>query len=203
MTEALFDELCKLGNEADIEFRKGKLEPAFEKYNQILGTMLEIGEIDSFLVSKGTLGILLSLIMSKQLVEAHRIWGTDQDSLYWIGIDGLENGQVSVHDTILYMQICAYLNAHSNEKIEKKADLVSSIYHRICKFSNFELSDWKPVMVKNWNLLLKGIFQNKIPEKYCDMIDSIECDEILENNSVVFLKSSLWEITWDVPETEN
>ncbi|MCK5682636.1 hypothetical protein KAJ27_00885 [bacterium] len=202
MTEQLFNELCKLGNEADSAYNKGNLSPAFENYNQILGTMLEIGDIDSFLVSKGTLGILLSFIMAKQLKEANQIWTTDQDSLYWIGIDGLENGQVSINDTILYMQVCAYLNAHSEGKSEKRADKVSSLYYRICQFTDHVFADKKAVMITNWFLLLKGIFPEKIPEKYNDMIDSIECDDVSESECVVFLEPSKWVITWDAPESD-
>ena len=203
MTEKLFEELCKLGNEADIEYGKGKILPAFESYNQILGTMLEIGDIDSFLISKGTLGILLSFIMTKQLAEAQQIWTTDQDSLYWIGIDGLETGQVSVNDTILYMQVCAYLTAHSDKNTVEKADKVSSLYYRICKFTNHSVSSKKPVMVSNWRLLLNGIFPDKIPANYIDMIESIKCDEISENDSVVFFSPSKWEITWDSVKESN
>lgn len=200
MTETLFKELCKLGNEADLEYSKGRIEEAFESYNQIIGTMLEVGSIDSFLLSKATLGILLSFIMVKQIDEAMKIWTFGQESLYWIGIDGLENGQVSVRDTILYMQICAYLHSHSEDPAEVKAQKTSEIYMRISKFIEFEMPDWKNIMLSNWKLLLYNMFEGKIPDDHIARMSRFTTGEIELKKSVVFLQPSPWEITWDVSQ---
>ena len=69
-----FEDYCIQGDRADDLYKKKDFDKAEKEYHTMLKTMHGSGEIDSYIVSKITLGLLLTYIKKEEYDKAFEIW---------------------------------------------------------------------------------------------------------------------------------
>jgi hypothetical protein len=198
-----FEAACRQGEQADELFAEGAYGKAGAAYMAILKQMDQSGEIDSFLISKVTLGVLISMIMAKQISHAFSVWTQEPDKgLFGMGIMGLEGAQVNVHDTIIYQMACACLHAYTESDQEKAAGSVAFYLRNICKYGLEHDRDLAKQAISMWKALLMHIFKLLIPNEYTKDIESFEkqLGETITAVGVTFPKPSPWVIDWGSAE---
>jgi hypothetical protein len=160
-------ELCELGEAADQLYLGGDYEGAEDAYMRVLRKMKNQSTIDSYLMSKLTLGMMLTLICSGKIQDAFNIWTASiekESSLFGIGIHGLENGQVSVKDTMLYDFICAYFHSLSGGDPKEAAEALNFYMNRICDYAKDNDPELLPTALSNWILQIHNIFEGPPPK---------------------------------------
>ncbi len=163
--DEMLSKLCDLGNEANKLFASGFHKEAEKKYLQIVSQIRNSKSMDSYLVSKSVLGLLLTAIKSQNFERAISIWvNHSAESIFSVGISGLENAQTSVHDMLVYDFICAYLHSISVNKAQSSAKAVNLYMSRVCEHA-LELKDKKimRLALSNWKQHLREVFNQSIP----------------------------------------
>ncbi|MCM2282506.1 MAG: hypothetical protein NDI61_11750 [Bdellovibrionaceae bacterium] len=165
MKDTLFQKFCKVGQEADALFHLGRYREAHVGYARLLQEIENSRLVDSYLLSKITLGLLMTHIKLGEYPQAFAIWNsTAEDSLFGLGIYGLEHAQTSVQDMICYDFVCAFLHSLSAGDKDDAATAVNQYMSRICEHF-FDLSD-EPMLrlaISNWKQHLKEIFGSSLP----------------------------------------
>src|SRR5579862_8294206 len=112
MADISFRDQCALGEKADALYLDGRLAEAEQAYFDLLHRVEHTRIFDAFVASKIALGLLLVYIAQDELLKAHRLWVSDShDYPMGVGIFGLEHGQTSANDLIVYLFICAFLHS--------------------------------------------------------------------------------------------
>jgi hypothetical protein len=115
--DAAMTAFCEAGEAADAVLASGDGRKAVAAYSALLRDMQATGRVDVFIAAKATLGTLCALIGDGALSPAVSVWTADlKESTYGLGIYGLENGQTSVRDLIVYYLASAWLHAHSTNE---------------------------------------------------------------------------------------
>lgn len=194
-----FEEFCQLGEEADGLNLQDDLESAQEIYFSLLDRIQEDKVIDNFVLSKVTLGLLLSLIKQNEFEKAFEIWTADmKKSLFGIGVYGLENGQVSVQDTVLYDFICAFFHSLSAGDPKKAARQVSFYMRRICGYALDKKPELLDMAINNWKKHLQEIFGNETPAKFSAEISEMmkKAGKINPLQDIAFPDPAPWVVDW-------
>lgn len=162
-----FNSLCRKGEAADKLYNDGRLHEAQNAYTAILGDLERTGLIDSYLIAKTTLGLLLTNIRLGRFPDAFAIWNANiEESLFGIGIYALEHAQTSIHDMLLYDFVCACLHSFSDGDKDASGQAVNQYMSRVYEFLS-EHEDQDPdllrLAVSNWKTHLKEIFGTSIP----------------------------------------
>lgn len=207
-----FEELCKQGDAADALLAQKDYVQAQSAYEDILDAAIESGVLDSFIVSKIALGLLLSLLGQKRDGAAHELWTKDiEDGPMGMGIWGLENGQTSTHDLIVYFLASSYLHSLSTDA-DGALTGVNDLMGRVSGYAQEEDESMLPLVVHNWNLHLAEIFEGgDIPDAASAGLRSLEGSleaQVQSDGSdsgfsgVTFPPVSPWVIDWNGPDDE-
>lgn len=165
MTHRQQTDLCTRGNQADVLYKEGRYREALNAYGRLIKEMEKSGTVDSYLVAKATLAILLTQIRLGQLQEAVSVWTAQmEDSLFGIGIYGIEHAQTTVHDLICYDFVCAYLHTVTASDKDEAAGAVNQYMSRICEFL-VEQDDKQMLRLalSNWKQHLNEIYGSRPP----------------------------------------
>jgi hypothetical protein len=164
-------DLCEMGDAADRLYLEGDYEGAEDAYMRLLRQMKSRPSIDSYLMAKLTLGMMLTLIRAGKIQDAFNIWTASLDnesSLFGVGVHGLENGQVSVKDTVLYDFVCSYFHSLSGGDPKEAVEAMNFYMNRICDFAKDKCPELLPVAVANWTIQLQNIFEGPAPAEYLE-----------------------------------
>lgn len=195
--DAMLEKLCDTGNDANKLFASGFYKEAEKKYLEIMAQLRKSKKMDSYVVSKSVLGLLLAAIKSQNFERAINIWVKHSaDSIFAVGISGLENAQTSVHDMIVYDFICAYLHSVSVNKAQSSAKAVNLYMSRVCEHA-LETKD-KEMMrlaLSNWKQHLREVFTQSIPHEIATELIKFEkkFGEAVKVGTIDFPKLSAWQ----------
>lgn len=167
-SESIFKFVCTEGQKADQLYKEGRYREAQRSYLDLIGKIEETDQVDSYLLAKITLGLMLTHIKSGEVQKAFSIWNSHIDSsLFGIGIYGLENAQTNIDDMICYDFVCAYLHSVSESPKYECASAINTYMSRVCEHG-FEQSDSELVRkaINNWKLHLAEVFKGSIPHNY-------------------------------------
>jgi hypothetical protein len=159
-TSPQFADLCKRGEAADLCLRSGEPAEAIAGYQAMIDTMFSKKSVDSFIMGKCALGLMLALIKKNDPEAAGAIWLSDQrhDRREEIGLLAITRGQTSVHDLMIYFMLCAYF--HSMSAGDKPAAL-QSIHRYMGKVADYAFSkdtSLLPCILNNWLFCLTHLF---------------------------------------------
>jgi hypothetical protein len=165
MTPKAFEAICSKGQKADRLYSQGRFNEAQKAYTALLGEMEHASQIDSYLIGKVTLGVILCHIKTGQLQKAITVWNsTLEDSLFGIGIYGLENAQTSLPDMLTYDFVCAYLHSVADATPDESGHAVTQYMSRVCEHAiEAGNRDLCRMALNNWKQHLREIFTTSIP----------------------------------------
>jgi len=195
--DEMVEKLCHIGNEANKLYTSGFFSEAERKYFEILSSLEQSKKIDSYIVSKAVLGLLLTSIKSQNFERAITLWTNHgENSIFAVGISGLENAQTSVHDMFIYDFICAYLHSVSVNKPGESAKAVNLYMSRVCQHA-FEIKDQKMIRLalSNWKQHLREVFDRPVPHDYAAELIRFEkkYGEVVPLMTIDFPKLTSWE----------
>ncbi len=193
----IIEKFCRMGDEANKLFSSGFYKDAEKKFAEIISKLEAEKKIDSYLISKSVLGLLISAIKNQEFEKALEIWNNHpEDSIYAVGIYGLENAQTSVHDMFIYDFICAYLHSLSHNKPKNSAHAINLYMSRICQHAS-HLKDQKMMRLalSNWKQHLKEVFAQSIPHELAAPLIKFEkkYGEVVALMAIDFPKLAAWE----------
>lgn len=195
--EAMLEKLCDIGNEANKLFASGFYKEAEKKYLEIIALIRKSKKMDSYIVSKSVLGLLLTAIKSQNFDRAITIWVKHSaDSIFAVGISGLENAQTSVHDMLVYDFICAYLHSVSVNKAQSSAKAVNLYMSRVCEHAiGAGDKNTMRLALSNWKQHLREVFEQSIPHGSAAELIKFEkkFGEAAPLSAIDFPKLSAWQ----------
>lgn len=198
MTDRKQQDLCLRGNQADALYNEGRYREALVAYTRLLKEMEKSGTVDSYLVAKATLAVLLTQIRLGQLQEAVSVWTAQmEDSLFGIGIYGIEHAQTTVHDLICYDFICAYLHTVTAANKDEASEAVNQYMSRICEYLiEQDEKEMLRLALSNWKQHLNEIHGSRPPLAFVKPLIEIEkafFGEPVRLQSIGFPQPADWE----------
>ena len=198
------DEYCRQGEKADSLYINGKFDKAEKEYHSLLKEMHGSGTIDTFVVSKITLGLLLTYIKKEEFSKAFEIWTSDPEkNIFGIGIMGLgETFQVALHDTMVYYAACAYMYTLIEDEPKNIAEEIAALMESIISYAREKEPEMLPQIISNWKSHLRDIFNIFIPTEYTKPISAIEKEQgvIYPLIDIDLPVPAKWIIDWDTEE---
>jgi hypothetical protein len=170
------DTFFELGEKAQKLLHDEKYQQALQTYTQLIQKIEDVGGIDSYVVAKTTLGLLLSLVRLGHLDRAFEVWNAPMDeSLVGLGIFALENAQTNLDDMITYDCVCAFLHSVSDASKKEAGQAVNQYMSRVCEHA-LERGDRALMMLalSNWKNHLRQVFGSAIPYEFAAPIISFE-----------------------------
>jgi len=198
MDDKFFRELCAAGDVADQKLLPSYPKTALAEYKKIFQKMMDSKEVDSFVIAKLTLGMMIAEIKLKNYKGAFDIWTAGEDSMLCVGIRMIENAALSENDTILYLQIEAFLNSLSAGDKPQAARNVNSFAEKVCLYCEEKNRPMLAGAVQNWRKHLNEVFENNIPPEYLTKLAAFEArlPGTPAASEFRMLAPSKWEITW-------
>jgi len=200
-----FEDYCIQGDRADDLYKKKDFDKAEKEYHAMLKTMHGSGEIDSYIVSKITLGLLLTYIKKGEYDKAFEIWNSDPESnIFGIGVMGLgETFQVSMNDSMVYYFVYTFLYTLLDEEPSERADRIAEIMIMIINYAKDNDENILPQAISNWKQFLTSVFDVFIPQQYTDQITEIETElgATYPLIDIDFPNPSEWIVDWDAEES--
>jgi hypothetical protein len=203
MSENHFETLCRQGEQADRLSREGKHAEAEALYLSLFKDIRDGKEIDSFLVAKVTLGLILARLRAGKVQAAFDVWTQDPgDSLLGLGVQFIETGQVSPRDAVVYDFICARFHSLSGEDVADAGMAVSHYLARICDWAEKNDRSMLPSAVAHWRQALQEVFGQAIPPEHLKAIEQVQKKHSLRvpHGAVTFPEPSPWKIDWTSAE---
>ena len=146
---AIFDELCSAGNEADALLDRGQYREALDAYAAIIQRSQTANLLDSFVLAKVTLSILLTRVRAGDPQGAHGLWTAPPETLIGQGVHFIETAQTSVEDLMLYGLISAHLHSMGVDREAALSGLENSI-QRVARYARDEAPHLLPTVIGNW-----------------------------------------------------
>jgi hypothetical protein len=199
MNDASFEALCRSGESADRLCGEGRHAEAEQAYLELFKRIRDGEEIDSFLVAKVTLGLILTRLRAGKLQAAFDVWTQDPgESLLGLGVQFIEDGQVSAHDALVYDLVCAYFHSLSGEDPEGAAEAVLYYMTRVCAYAERRDSRLLPLVVVNWRQYLRELHGEHAPEAERELVDQLAARHGIRatHGAVAFPDPSAWTIDW-------
>ena len=199
-----FKEYSKDGERADKLCLDGSYNEAGMIYMKLFNELKTNKNVDIFIISKITLGLLINTIKGGDKEQGFAIWTKEpDDGLFGIGIYGLESAQVNLHDTIIYQMISAYFHSISSQDKDTSAENVNRYMSGVSQYCLEKEPDLLAMVICNWKLYLIEIFELLIPSEYTEEIDKIEkkMKKTIPLGKVDFPLPSKWAIDWDAEES--
>lgn len=196
--------LCQKGEKADQYYIQGRYKQAHDAYLAVLTEMEALGETDSYILGKVTLGLILTHIKQGQFDRALAIWTSEpEDSVYGIGIYSLEGAQTTVPDMVLYDFICAYLHSLCEAPPLQSGRAINQYMSRVCEFAE-EHGDRAlfALAISNWKQHLKDVFRGALPALIAQPVINFErrYGETVRLQAIDFPPPSPWERPADFAE---
>ncbi len=154
---------CAAGEKADAAYAAGKFREASLAYQATFDWMLATRKVDLFVAGKVVLGLLLCHLKLGETQQAFTLWTAPKDSPLWFGIQGLEQGQVSARDAIVYKMIEGFLHSLSLGDKQQAANAVNKIMSTVSDYSFEHEPDWLPQVLSNWHRHLAEVYENGSP----------------------------------------
>ena len=202
---ATFDDFCSDGNEADALLLQQQFAPAQAAYYDLLERAHAASVLDSFLLAKATLSLLLTHVRAEDIAGAHKLWTAPEGSLLGQGIHFLETGQTSVDDLMLYFLISAHLQSFGTDRQAALSGVQDQI-SRVARYAQQEAPALLPTVIGNWRAHLEQIFEMplaQVPPEACrahkEFAASVGPLNIPAELS--FPRPSPWQIDWDSAPT--
>jgi len=162
----------KMGEQADALMNQGDTRQAISIYSDIGREMTRLRVVDLYVVGKITLGTLSALAKDEAWEPAFKIW-TAKDGLYALGISGIEQGQISVYDAMLYRLISARLHGLASRPAQEAKAAVDETLAVIVDWARAEKQDsWLPFVVGTWLNCYDNITNGQIPSEWRREIES-------------------------------
>jgi hypothetical protein len=189
-----FEALCLSGEDADRLSQSGQYDEAARAYLALIRRMEKSNFIDSYILSKCVLGLLLNCVLQEDYLSAHEIITSEDDSYYGIGVALLETGDLSENDRIIYFQICALLHALSVDDLEEAAEHVDELCSIVCEWVRAKNPAFLGHAVQNWRQLLIELHGQKLPAKKVKSLQSFYSEKLPRTSKdFKFLSPSKWE----------
>ena len=195
-----FDRHCAAGERADALLASGDLDAARAAYDDLLDDIRASGTVDSFVMAKLTLGVLLLELERGDIGAAHGVWISRlDDSLYGLGIYALERGHTSVHDLIAYLMVSAFLHSRSLGDREAAADAVHDLMGRVTRYAAEEDSSLLTIALSNWRRHLDEVHDyGEVPARHLRRWRAAADRHggVVSGDRVLFPQPAPWVITW-------
>lgn len=162
LPEAAFSEFCARGETINACQGQGDHVTAAELCLDAIARQLALGCLDTFITGKAVLGLLLSYVFLEEYDLAHEVW-VAHDNLFYVGINSVERGGLSVNDTILYLQLGAFLYSLSPDH-EMGERGVNDHCQRVLEYCREEEPEWVPFSLFSWRAHLNQLYEHEIPE---------------------------------------
>lgn len=160
---ANFAAWCAMGEKAAAAYAAGKFQEASLAYQATFDRMLSTRKVDLFVAGKVVLGLLLCHLKLGETQQAFTLWTATKDSPLWFGIQGLEQGQVSARDAIVYKMIEGFLHSLSLGDKQQAANAVNKIMSTVSDYSFEHEPGWLPQVLSNWHRYLAEVYENGSP----------------------------------------
>lgn len=149
------------GAEADRRMHQGEFLVARQQYLRLLEEMWRSGKLDLTAAAKLTLGILLCHVHAGQLDDAVGVWTAKQEQRpFGLGIWGLEQGQSSEHDLLVYRMVSGFLNSMAAEPAVAARN-VRLVMEGVCEQARG--TPFHRMALSNWRLHLREVFGEEVP----------------------------------------
>ncbi len=159
-----FQELCRAGERADQLLGRDQGGPSEQAYRRILQRMLSARAVDTYLLAKLTLGIIMCRLLAGDMPTAHQIWlgrapGKDGDFLR-LGVQEMESGVCSVQDTLIYQMVGAFFHA-CNPDLKVARESVNQIMSGVYEASAQHMPDVRDGVLGHWKYCLLRIYDDE------------------------------------------
>jgi len=178
------DELCRRGEQSNEWLKQGRFREAQGHLLKILKELDGVERLDSFILAKTTLALLLTHIKLGEFQKAFSLWNSQsQESIAGLGIYALEHAQTGIEDLICYDFACAYLHSLSAEERITSARAVNQYMSRICEhYRDSENHEGLLLALSNWKQHLREIFGLSLPHDIAKPL--IEFERLVGRESV-------------------
>ncbi|WP_405137108.1 hypothetical protein [Nocardia sp. NBC_01388] len=153
------------GETADALLEAQRPAVAAAAYRALIDEAMSTGKPDPLIVGKSVLGLLMSLIFDNQVGEAHSVWIDEQGPTY-LGVWALENGQTSVHDSIAYNLVAAFLHSLSTGDRNASNHAVDTLMGRCVNWAFDKDAQVVPAMLNTWRRHLFEIHEGEPAPEY-------------------------------------
>jgi hypothetical protein len=197
-----FTDQCALGESADGLLNERKFEEAEAAYLDLLRQVQGGRKIDAFIVAKIALGLLLCRIGRGAEGEAHALWIQGiEDGALGIGIHGLENGQTSVQDLMIYFLVSAHLHSLATDRDQALAS-VNDFMARVTGYAFTSAPELLPLSLSNWKRHLMEIYEGAIPSQATAGIQMAErrYGQVVPLLPLRFPAPARWVVDWGDPK---
>lgn len=193
-----FAQQCRAGSSIDAMLASGRTAEAEKAYYELLERVLATKKLDIFVISKITLGLLLALIQQDRESDAAEIWTMGmEDGTLGMGVHGLEIGQTSTHDLMVYFLISAHLQS-LNPDPDAALRAVDDFMTRVCTYANDnDDSKLRALAINNWRVHLLEIHnQGAVPEATLQTYKTFATEEP-QSPRLRFPDPSPWVVDWN------
>ena len=164
MSPPISIEHTQRGTAADRLLLEKDYATAQAQYYGLLGDIQESKTVDSFLVGKAVLGLLLTKIGQKDSLGAGEIWQSSMNdgTIIGIGINSLEQGQCNTRDAIIYLMASANLYSWcETTDISATQRTIDSMMVDVLGFAVKKHRSWIPKILSNWRIHLSNLHGDK------------------------------------------
>jgi len=199
--EHVFTEWCALGQRGDDLLADGHLDAALAVHRDLLARISASKVIDSLLVAKSVLSILLCNTLQGEAqsvnVTVTKEMGNDE-SLEAIGVYALQRGQTEVHDLMIYYTILAWMYSNAAGDQESAAQAVDRYMHTVCDYALEKDQSLFPQVLINWRAFLQELRDGgPIPNAWAQELDKyirIYGHALPESAPVLFSSPTPWSL---------
>lgn len=154
--------LAALGQRADRLLTLGQLALAEVLYGVINNVLYAHGQAHAYLFSKLSLGFMLLRARQGNAQAAYEIWMKEPpDMPFGVGVELLEQGQVSPRDYAIYRLVCAWLYALGPTP-EVALERMDETMDQICRQAPAEL---QAAILDHWLVHLTFLFPDGVPDR--------------------------------------
>ncbi len=150
-------------------------------------------------MAKAALGAMLAHVQLEQHQAAHSIWTCAEDDPWQFGILSIDSGALSVSDTILYMQLTAFLHSLSSGPKEQATAAVNEICQQLCNYYQENEPDLLAEMLNQWRLYLDEIYEKQVPAKAQQVLKAYSSKTGVKPSGYGKLKFIRFPDPWDNP----
>jgi hypothetical protein len=156
-------------------------------------------KIDTYLMAKATLGVMLAYVQLGEFQEAHSIWTCGDESHWRIGTLSIDEGALSVSDTILYMQLTAFLHSLSAGDKGQATVAVNTVCNTLCNYYQENEPDLLSEMLNQWRLYLGEIYEKKVPPEAQQELRTFSAQAGVKPSGYGKLKFIRFPESWESP----
>lgn len=200
-----FNAYCERGSSGDQLLELEQFEPALGIYRSLVEDMFAAKLVDSFVLAKCTLGVLLALALKGDQDEACTLWVKNQAEPgtadpYALGVSFLEQGQCSLFDRLIFTSLAGFFHSMSTGD---RAQAVAGIRSQCAPIFERALQREPrlvPYLLSNWAFSYVHLFfPEPVPADLRDEVGAARArwgGKTLEPARLRLPGPSPWKITW-------